>query len=125
MATGVGNVTTLNSAISGSQSAASGIYGIGAAITDGVRVRYLYAPELLHLLPSVQPPEIEQPTISSGFIQADVHGAIGQTIAVDTSLNLIDWTPIATNQFSSSVWIFRDAFEPDAKLKAYRARLLQ
>ena len=124
-ATGVGNVTTLNTAISGSQSAAPGIYAIGAAIADGIRVRYLYAPELLHLLPSVQPPEIGQPQINSGFIQADVHGAIGQTIVVDTSLNLIDWTPIATNQFSSSVWIFRDAFEPDAKLKAYRARLLQ
>ena len=60
---------------------------------------------------------------SSGQFGFNLSGAFGQTIIVDGSTNLVDWTPLFTNTVGGSPFSFRDPASSGARWRFYRARL--
>lgn len=50
-------------------------------------------------------------------------GVVGQTIVVDGSTNLVDWTPIFTNAASTNAIYFSDPYSTNYSGRFYRARL--
>jgi hypothetical protein len=106
---------------------APGSYAVFAQINDGVRTRYLYAPELLVVTaahaPTIDPGSIE---FSGGLMRFNVIGVPGQKVAVMASTNLVDWTPIATHTFpsGSASWAFSDTDTALFSNRFYQLELL-
>ena len=53
----------------------------------------------------------------------NLNGAYGQTIVVDGSPNLFDWTPLFTNTANGNPFYFFDLAWPNFPWRFYRARL--
>jgi hypothetical protein len=53
----------------------------------------------------------------------NLNGAYGQTIVVDGSTNLLDWTPLFTNTANGSPFYFSDPVWTNFPWRFYRARL--
>lgn len=99
-----------------------GIYALFAKISGGGRNRYFYAPQAVQVvLPPVLTVDIA--STSSGDLQIDVNGAPGQTVAIDSSIDLVNWRGISTNTLAGSRWVYQVVQPPPAK-KFFRARLL-
>jgi hypothetical protein len=122
---GISAVRTGNVLISGNESTLPGVYAIGASLSDGVRTRYLYTPELLRVLPSLRPPEIALATVKLGLFQATVRGLIGQTVVVETSSEFSAWNAITTNTLTAPNWSFDDPISRTANERFYRAKLIR
>ena len=102
-----------------------GTYAIGARVTDGARTRYLYAPQLLVITPSRQTPRIDGGSIArnGGVFQCEVRGFPGQTVTMDASNDLVNWSPLQAHTFIGTTWEFSDANTGSLAQKFYRARL--
>ena len=59
----------------------------------------------------------------SGQFGFDLSGVFGQTIIVDGSANLVNWTPLYTNTVGGSPLYFRDPASAGVPWRFYRARL--
>jgi hypothetical protein len=72
-------------------------------------------------------PQILTGDASFGFLAGqfgfNVVGAFGQTIVVDGSANLVDWTPLFTNSAGGNPFYFRDPASSNIAWRFYRARL--
>ncbi len=101
-----------------------GTYWVFARITDGVRSRYLYAPQKLVLGSSRQPPILTSARVTSNQFHVTVSGIAGQTIVIQASTNLVQWSPIQTNLMTGPTWNFTDPASASLPLRNYRARLL-
>ncbi len=90
-----------------------GSYAVCARLNDGADTRYLYAPQLLVVTPSLQPPTIDAVslTLESGVLSFEVHGFPGQEVTVVASTDLVKWMPLETHTFDGTIWEF---FDPDA-----------
>jgi hypothetical protein len=53
----------------------------------------------------------------------NISGAFGQTIVVDGSTNLVDWTPLFTNTAGNDPFYFFDPASTNLSWRFYRARL--
>ena len=102
---------------------APGWYAIYAKISDGTHTRYLYTPELVEIV-SIQPPLLGI-TMSNGtqFV-ISVNGVSGQTIVLQTSTDLQNWLPLATNTLTSVSWNYTNHAPPGLSGQFYRAFLL-
>jgi len=73
------------------------------------------------------PPQIVGGDGSFGFVASqfgfNLSGAFGQTIVVDGSTNLVDWTPLCTNTVAASPIYFCDSCWTNFPSRFYRARL--
>jgi hypothetical protein len=73
------------------------------------------------------PPQIITGDASFGFqtnhFGFNVSGAVGQTIVVDGSTDLVGWTPLFTNTVVSSPFYFFDPASTNYPSRFYRARL--
>ena len=73
------------------------------------------------------PPQIIAGGISFGFATNqfgfNISGAFGQTIVVDGSTNLVDWTPLFTNTAGNNPFYFFDPASTNLPGRFYRARL--
>ena len=73
------------------------------------------------------PPQIAGSGASFGFqtnwFGFNLTGAFGQTIVVDGSTNLINWTPLFTNTANGSPFYFTDPAATNYPWRFYRARL--
>jgi len=73
------------------------------------------------------PPQIAGSGASFGFhtnqFGFNLTGAFGQTIVVDGSTNLINWTPLFTNTANGSPFYFADPAGTNYPWRFYRARL--
>lgn len=102
-----------------------GNYSVCARLNDGARTRYLYAPQLLTVTPSLQPPSVDGTSLvlNGGVMRFNVHGFPGQRVTVMASSNLIDWVPLETHTFKGTIWEFMDADAGDFARRFYRAML--
>jgi len=101
-----------------------GIYAIYGKITFGGRTRYLYAPELVQLKPSLRPPLLKQLFWTNNRLQFNVSGLPGQTLSVQRSADFRSWTSIATNTLSGFDWVFSDLGSGSDSHRFYRVVLL-
>jgi hypothetical protein len=72
-------------------------------------------------------PQIIATNASFGFLTNqfgfDFSGAFGQTIVVDASTNLLQWTPLSTNIVGGNALYFFDPASTNFPWRFYRARL--
>jgi hypothetical protein len=88
-----------------STNATPGYHSLFAKITGGAQTRYLYAPELVDVI-SAPRPILEIATLSNTQFVIGVNGIAGQTIVLQTSTNLLNWLPLATNTLAGNRWTY-------------------
>ena len=100
-------------------------YAVFTRLSDNGRTRYLYAPDLLEVTPSQQPPEIDASslTLKDGVLRLNVHGFPGQEIVIEATTDLHSWVPIQSHTFTGQVWEFVDAEAGNFQKRFYRAVL--
>jgi hypothetical protein len=59
----------------------------------------------------------------SGRFGFDLHGIAGQTLIVEASTNLVNWTPLTTNTLGDAPLYFSDPNSGGFVQRFYRARL--
>jgi hypothetical protein len=99
-----------------------GTYAVFAKIFDGVRTRYLYAPQRLVVTPSRLMPVllVDSLAIEGGQLSFTLAGFTGQRVVIEASTNLVDWQPISTNVFPGPNLVFEDAASPAFTRRFYR-----
>ena len=121
------SVVSLNilSATVDAAAVAPGSYAVYARISDGGQTRYLYAPQVLVVTPSLQPPSIDGSSLvlSSGVMHFNVDGFPGQQVKVEASSDLLNWAPLQTHTFTGAVWEFADPNAGSFSRRFYRATL--
>ncbi|EEF57338.1 hypothetical protein [Pedosphaera parvula] len=121
--TGISSISFTNiSTILNGASINPGTYAVYARISDGSRTRYLYAPEPLIVLPSLQPPTLI--SVRGNPFQLNIVGFPGQQLIIQTSTNFADWIPLKTNTLAATNTLFIDASSPIFSRRFYRARLV-
>ena len=102
-----------------------GTYAVYARLNGDGHTRYLYAPQLLVVTPSLQAPSIDATSLalSSGVMHFNVHGFPGQQVNVEASSDLISWAPLQTHTFTGTVWEFTDPNAGNFSKRFYRAAL--
>jgi hypothetical protein len=83
--------------------ATAGVHSIFAKMTGGGRSRYLYAPEMVTVMSSFQPPTLTIVPVGSQ-VRVDVHGVAGQRIVLSRSSDFQSWQTLATNWLQGNVW---------------------
>ncbi len=123
--TGVTNVFPNNLTLNpGPALMPAGTFFVSARISDGVRTRYLYAPQKLTISTSQAAPYLTFATPLGGAFRGTVHGVAGQTFVLQGSTNLINWTPLWTNTFTGTAANFADFFATNSNRGFYRAQLI-
>ena len=114
----------LNATVSAAD-VAPGTYAVCAQVNDVVRTRYLYAPQLLVVTPSLQPPLIDGASLAldGGVMHFNVYGFPGQEVNVMESSDLVNWFTLQTHTFTGTVWEFVDADAGNFTKRFYRAVL--
>ena len=100
-----------------------GTYAIYARISAGGKGRYLYAPEILTLTPSLMPPLLTSPANYNGQVQFAINGFTGQKVIVQASTNLAAWDSIGTNTLAGRTGSFVDVQAANYARRFYRAVL--
>ncbi len=103
--------------------APAGLHALYARISGGGHTRYLYAPELLQVTPSLQPPTLDISAAGAGAYLVGINGVAGQTITLQTSTNLLDWQAQATNTLTANRWVYLDNQPVQSVSRYYRAFL--
>ena len=102
-----------------------GTYNLFARIYDGVHARYLYASQKVSILPSRNAPGLSAPRLENAQLHFNINGFIGQTVVVQTSSNLLQWTSLSTNTLGLAP--LEVVSQPVSSLspRFYRAALVQ
>nr|MDQ2659821.1 hypothetical protein [Verrucomicrobiota bacterium] len=102
-----------------------GNYAVYARLNDGGRTRYLYAPQVLVVTPSLQPPSIDAGSLAlnGGTTHLNVHAFPGQTVTVLGSIDLVKWMPLQTHTFTGTIWEFVETGVGNFDKRFYRASL--
>ena len=102
-----------------------GTYSVAAELSDGVRTRSLYAVDALQITASPALPEIDRSTVrvEDGKMKFSVIGQIGQTVEVRASVNLEDWSTVATRLLTANLWEYADDDTAMFPQRYYRVRM--
>ena len=111
--------------VSNPTNTAPGTYATYARISAGGHTRYLYAPEILTLKPSLAAPTLTSLVEKNGDAQFTINGFTGQKIVLQASTNLAIWNSIATNTLPGNSWGFVDGKSRNYRHRFYRAVLAQ
>jgi len=103
--------------------AAPGFHAFYATITGGGRTRYLYAPELVQVIPSPQPPTLDIARLKPAQFRITVNGQAGQTIILQQSTDLQSWLPLVTNTLADTPWLFTNSPPAAPSPRFYRAQV--
>ncbi len=123
-ATGPGSVNHYSNLALPTTNVSPGAYAIYGKISDGVHTRYLYAPELVQILAPPQPPVLGVAGWNGAQLLIGVSGLSGQTMLLESSPDLRNWLPVATNTLTSSNWLYTNNAPHDLAQQFYRAVLL-
>lgn len=122
--TGTNNVYfTTASASPNPAIAPPGTYSLFARITAGSLSRYFYAPQKVTLTPSRQAPVLLSALATNDVFQFTVSGYPGQTIVIQASQDLAQWTPLRTNTLTETTWLVVDPASATLPRRYYRAVL--
>jgi hypothetical protein len=97
-----------------------GVYAVYGKVSDGLHTRYLYAPQLVEI---VSPPILAISNLNSALFRITVNGVSGQTIVLQTSPDLQNWLPLATNTLTSGEWHYTNNAPANVSRQFYRALL--
>lgn len=122
--TGTGSVYFYSGLGLATTNVSPGTYSVYTRISDGAHVRYLYAPELLTIVSTLQPPVLAIVKLNSTQFHITANGVSGQIIAIQTSADLQSWQPLATNTLTTSRWDYTNTTSANSSKRFYRARLL-
>jgi hypothetical protein len=100
--------------------AAPGWHWLLASISNGTNTRYLYAPEMVKVIPI---PVLDIAEISAGKFVIGVNGQTNETVVIESSLDLSNWQPLATNTLTTSRWIYTNSPPAGTSQLFYRAKL--
>jgi hypothetical protein len=100
-----------------------GYHALYGKIAGGGRTRYLYAPELVQVISSRQPPTLDIAKLNASQFRIGVNGVAGQTIVLQDSTNLTTWLPLATNTLADSRWTYTNTPPGSPGQRFYRAVL--
>jgi len=92
-----------------------------AQISAGRRTRYLYAPQVVHIISNLRAPGLDISSTTAHQFQIGVNGIPGQTIVLQVSSDLSSWQPLATNTLTLSRWAYQDTEAIAQKARFYRA----
>jgi hypothetical protein len=120
-ATGAGSVMEYSNLGLSTTNVAPGMYSIYAKISDGRHTRYLYAPELVQIT-SFLPPVLDITVSGHAKYIIGITGVAGQTNVLQSSSDLQNWTPLATNILTTSRWTYTNSTA--ASLQFYRAAVV-
>jgi hypothetical protein len=101
-----------------------GVYAIYGIISDGTHTRYLYTPQLVEIVPSQAPPILRTIKLNGAQFVISVDGLSGQTIVLQSSPDLHNWLPLATNTLTSGSWNYTNNAPQNVGGQFYRALLL-
>ncbi|HOX57191.1 MAG TPA: hypothetical protein P5205_08605 [Candidatus Paceibacterota bacterium] len=103
--------------------AAPGYHALYASITGGGLTRHLYAPELVELVPSPQPPTLDIWKVSESRYRIAVNAQPGQNIVLENSTDLQTWSALATNSIETPPWLYTNSPPSSPNQRFYRAVL--
>jgi hypothetical protein len=121
--TGAGNVYHYPNLGLATTNVPPGTYSVYVAMSDGAQTRYLYAPERVTVASSLQPPALGISQMNQGWLLIGVNGVSGQTIVLQTSTDLRNWQPLATNALTADTWLYTNT-PPVSGARFYRAMLV-
>jgi hypothetical protein len=99
-----------------------GVHALYARMTGGGRTRYLYAPELLTVFSSFQPPRLAISRPSDARVRVDISGVPGQRIVLERTTDFKTWSPLATNWLAANPWSYSDNMSGSGQ-RFYRSKL--
>lgn len=85
--------------------ASIGSHRLFAKMSAGPRVRCLYAPEMIQIVPSLAPPTLDIVRRSNGQIDVGINGVAGQKIALQRTDDFRNWQGVATNSLATTRWV--------------------
>ena len=100
-----------------------GNYRLFARITENNHSRYLYAPGPLTFTASTLPPWLTSLPVTGDQFHFTVHGYAQQHIIVQTSTDLVNWTPLSTNTITTGRVDISDGLVDGQPQRFYRAVL--
>jgi hypothetical protein len=106
-------------------SAAPGLYAVLATISGGGRTRHLYAPQWVEVIPAREPPTLDIAKLDAARYRIGINGQPGQTVVLQSSIDLQTWSSIATNTLVTSRWLHTNAPAGSLSEQYYRGMLLE
>ncbi len=101
-----------------------GVYAIYGKISDGVHTRYLYTPEVVEIVSIQQPPVLGIVKLNGTQFVISINGIPGQTNVLQTSTDLQNWLPLATNTLTSETWNYTNSAANNVSGQFYRAVII-
>jgi len=99
-----------------------GVYAIYGKISDGAHTRYIYAPESVEIFSG--PPVLGLAEVNGAQLVLGVSGSPGQSVVLQSSSDLRNWLPLATNTLTSAGWTYTNSQPHNFGQQFYRALLL-
>jgi len=101
-----------------------GTYSVYARISDGLHTRYLYAPQIVSIFPSLQPPVLQLSQLNITNWLVVVNGVAGQSMTLQYSGNLQNWFTLSMIFSSTGTWNYTNDVPSWIPTLFYRAYLL-
>jgi hypothetical protein len=115
-----GDANVYSLAVSGNDLYAGGGFTVAGGKVSAFAARAILADESSPLIIAID----GSLGFTNGLFGFNVAGSAGQTLVIEGSTNLANWTPLETNTLGASLWHFSDPWSGNFQQRLYRARLV-